>query len=257
MDFKKNTITLSFFALMLYGGLFLSLFYFFDATNFFETLFSKRVAFSVVLSLKAALFASVLAMILALPSGYALSRYSYPFKNIIDTILEFPIIVSPAALGAVVLIFFNTPLGEWIQNNTQNFIFTFYGIVLAQFITVYGIAVRFVKNGFDMIESEIEQTAHILGASETYTFFKISVPQAKKAILSAFILSFAKALGEFGATITVAGTMAYKTETLPVSIYMHLEVADIKTTVALIIILVFIGLASLFLARMLNNASFR
>ncbi len=257
MDFKKNTIALSFFALLIYGGLFISLFYFFDTKNFFHTLTSNRVVFSIILSLKAAFLASILALILALPSGYALSRYDYPFKSIIDTILEFPIIVSPAALGAVVLIFFNTPLGEWIENNTKSFIFTFYGIVLAQFITVYGIAVRFIKNGFDLIDSEVEQTAHILGASEVYTFFKISIPLAKKAILSSFILSFAKALGEFGATITVAGTMAYKTETLPVSIYMHLEVADIKTTVALIIILVLIGILSLFLARVLNNASFR
>ena len=251
MTFRRTTIFAALLILLLYGGLILSILYFFDGKILWESLSSSRTLFSIRLSLVAATIATVLALLIALPAGYALSRFHFRGRQVVDSFLEFPMIVSPAALGAVVLIFFNNPLGGWIQENIVTFIFSFAGIVLAQFITITGVTVRFVKSAFDEVPHELETTARTLGASPLHSFLTVSLPLARRGIVAATILSWAKALGEFGATITVAGTMAMRTETLPIAIYMHLETADIKGTVALILILVAIGLSALFATRWL------
>ncbi|WP_457603045.1 ABC transporter permease [Nitratifractor sp.] len=255
MSFRRTTIFSALFVLLLYGGLILSILYFFDGKTLWESLSSARTLFSIRLSLIAATFATLLALLIALPAGYALSRFHFRGRQIIDTFLEFPMIVSPAALGAVILIFFNNPLGDWIQEHFITFIFSFAGIVLAQFVTITGVTVRFVKSAFDEVPHELETTARTLGASPWHSFLTVSLPLARRGIIAATILSWAKALGEFGATITVAGTMAMRTETLPIAIYMHLETADIKGTVALILILVAIGLSALFATRWLLERS--
>lgn len=237
--------------LALYAGLILSLAWFLDGEILSRTLFSERSFFSVRLSLLAATVATALAMLLAIPAAYALSRYEFAGKQAAETVLEFPIIVSPAALGAIILIFFNNPLGEWIQQNLIYFVFTFAGIVLAQFVTVLGLAVRMLKAAFDEVPVELETVARTLGASPRYGFFTVTLPLARNGLIAALILTWAKALGEFGATLMVAGSMAMRTETLPIAIFLRLSSADIEGTVALILILVAIGLTALFVARRL------
>jgi molybdate transport system permease protein len=237
--------------LALYAGLIVSLAWFIDGDALSATLFSERTFFSVRLSLMAATVATVLALLLAIPAAYALSRYPFRGREAAETILEFPIIVSPAALGAIILIFFNNPLGEWIQENLVYFVFTFAGIVLAQFITILGLAVRMLKAAFDEVPVELETVARTLGASPRHGFFTVTLPLAKNGLIAALILTWAKALGEFGATLMVAGSMAMRTETLPIAIFMRLSSADIEGTVALILVLVTIGLTALGAARWL------
>ncbi len=251
MNFKRNTILAAFLILLLYGGLILSLGYFLDPQEFSRALHSPRTLFSIRLSLEAATLATLLALGLAIPAGYALSRYRFRGRELIDTLLEFPMIVSPAALGAMLLIFFNNPAGEWVQEHLVTFVFAFAGIVLAQFVTILGVSVRMVKSAFDEVPVELESTARTLGGDPLFVLRTVTLPLAKRGLVAATILSWAKALGEFGATITVAGTMALRTETLPIAIYLRLETADIPATVVLILILVTIGLAALFLARKL------
>ncbi len=124
---------------------------------------SKRVLFSIQLSLVAATVATGLALLIAVPAAYALSRYRFRGREAVDAILEFPIIVSPAALGAIILIFFSNPVGEWMQEHTVQFVFAFAGIVLAQFITVLGVAARFMKSAFDQVPPRYETVARTLG----------------------------------------------------------------------------------------------
>ncbi|MGQ9686969.1 MAG: molybdate ABC transporter permease subunit [Thiobacillaceae bacterium] len=237
--------------LALYAGLIVSLAWFIDGDTLSATLFSERTAFSVRLSLVAATVATTLALLLAIPAAYALSRYDFVGKQATETVLEFPIIVSPAALGAIILIFFNNPLGEWIQENVVYFVFGFAGIVLAQFVTVLGIAVRMLKAAFDEVPVELETVARTLGASPRHAFFTVTLPLARNGLVAALILTWAKAMGEFGATLMVAGSMAMRTETLPIAIFMRLSSADIEGTVALILVLVAIGLTALYVARRL------
>ncbi len=255
MTFRRLSIAFSFATFGLYAVLILSLFYFFRGETLRDTLLSERTLFSIRLSLGAATISTVFSMLIALPAAFALSRYDFPGKRAVDTMLELPMIVSPAALGAMLLIFFNNPLGLWIQDHGAQFVFTFYGIVLAQFVTICGVSTRLVKAAMDEIPARYEAVARTLGASPGKAFLTITLPLSRRGIIAASILSWAKALGEFGATITIAGSMAMKTETLPIAIFMRLSSAEIEGTVILILILVSIGLGILYVVRLLSRGT--
>lgn len=255
MTFKKISIACSFATFGIYAVLILSLFYFFQGDKLLDTLLSERTLFSIRLSVAAATISTVFSMLIALPAAFALSRYEFPGKRAVDTMLELPMIVSPAALGAMLLIFFNNPLGLWIQDHGAQFVFTFYGIVLAQFVTICGVSTRLIKAAMDEIPVRYEAVARTLGASPGKAFLTITLPLSRRGIIAASILSWAKALGEFGATITIAGSMAMKTETLPIAIFMRLSSAEIEGTVILILILVSIGLSILYVVRFLSRGA--
>lgn len=250
MSFKKLTITFTVFVFLVYVGLILSLFYFYQGSLFTKTLFSERTLFSLRLSLTTATIVTVVSVFFAIPSAYALSRYQFFGRQIIDTLLELPMIVSPVALGAMILIFFTTPAGQLIQNRGPQFVFTIYGILLAQFITTVGVAIRLIKAVLDEIPQKYEEIAWVLGTSPAKTFFTVVLPLSKKGIIASSVLTWAKALGEFGATITIAGSMAMKTETLPIAIFMRLSSADIEGTAVLVMILIGIGLVILYSVRL-------
>ncbi len=249
VTFKRIAISFSILIFFLYAGLVFSLFYFYEGPLFLEILLSKRTIFSLRLSLLMATSAMILSVLFALPAAYALSRYRFFGRQIIDTILELPMIVSPVALGALVLIFFNTPAGSFLQQKCIQVVFTVYGILLAQFITTVGIATRLIKAAMDEIPVRYEEAAKTLGASPLKAFITVTLPLSKQGIIASGILTWAKALGEFGATITVAGSMAMKTETLPVAIFMRLANADIEGTAVLVLILIGIGLGVLYGVR--------
>jgi len=251
MSLQRASITAALAVLTLYAALIVSLGWFLDGDTLRATLLSERTLFSINLSLLAATLATGLALLLAIPAAYALSRFDFWGREAVETVLEFPIIVSPAALGAILLIFFNNPLGEWLQNHLVTFVFAFAGIVLAQFVAVLGLAVRLLKAAFDEVPAELETVARTLGASPHRAFLTVTLPLARNGLIAALVLTWAKALGEFGATLMIAGSMAMRTETLPVAIFMRLSSADIEGTVALILVLVTIGLSALFSARRL------
>lgn len=251
MTFKRLSIFCAGSVFAIYACLVLSLFYFYKSSLFVETLLSERTLFSIRLSLFTGTVATLLSLLLAVPSAYALSRLEFYGKDIIDTILELPMIVSPAALGAMLLIFFSNPLGVWIQDHYAQFVFTSNGIILAQFISTLGIATRLIKAAMDEIPVRYEDVARSLGASPFRAFLTVTLPLCKRGVMAATVLTWAKAIGEFGATITIAGSMAMKTETLPIAIFMRLSTADIEGTVVLILILVFVGLTILYCVRLL------
>jgi molybdate transport system permease protein len=202
------------------------------------------------LSLLAATAATFFAVLIGLPSAYALSRFQFPGKQIIDTFLELPIIMSPIALGASFLIFFNTPLGEQVQQKGIFFIFEVPGIILAQFATVAGLATRLMKASLDEISPRFEAVARSLGSSPWQAFYRITLPLSFKGLLASIILSWAKAFGEFGATVTLAGAMPGKTETMPIAIYTAIASANIDKAVVLILLLVAFGLLTLYGVRL-------
>lgn len=255
MSFKRMSIISAFAVLLLYGALISSLFYFAKSSLFLETVVSKRILFSIRLSLYTATLASLISVALGIPAAYALSRYEFPGKRIVDTLLELPMVVSPAAFGAMLLIFFNTPLGSWLQERGIRFAFEVRGIVLAQVVTSVGIATRLIKAAMDEIPHRYEDVARSLGASSIMAFATITLPLSKRGVIASWALTWAKALGEFGATITLAGSMAMKTETLPIAIFMRLSTADIETTVVLIFILITVGLGILYGVRLLSRDS--
>jgi molybdate transport system permease protein len=239
--------------LIFYLLLIFSLFYFFDLPGFFKLIRLEKTLFSLKLSLITATIVTILSVSIAIPSGYVLSRFNIPLKRIIDAILELPLIVSPAALGAMILIFFNTPTGEILKNKGFDVTFTFAGIIVAQFSATAGIATRLLKSTFDEISKRYEEVAKTLGATPFKAFTTVTLPMAKRGIYASSILIWAKALGEFGATITVAGTMSMKTETLPIAIFMSLARANLEEAVVLILITLLLGVGCIIIFTNLFN----
>lgn len=253
MSFRSTMIGAAICIFVFYLGLILSLFYFVGGKGFWGALVNPYTLFSIRLSLIAATVATFFAVIIGLPSAYALSRFEFVGKRIVDTFLEIPLIVSPIALGACFLVFFNTPLGELIQTKGLFFVFEVPGVILAQFATVAGLATRLMKASLDEISPRYEAVARSLGSSPWQAFYRITLPLSFKGLLASVILSWAKAIGEFGATVTLAGAMPGKTETMPIAIFTALASANIDKAVVLILILVAFGLLTLYSVRWIGK----
>ncbi|OGP93114.1 MAG: ABC transporter permease [Deltaproteobacteria bacterium RBG_16_48_10] len=246
MNFRRTMIGAATGLFLFYLLLLLALFSQIQGKKGLEILIHPGTLFSIRLSLMAATGATFLAVLIGLPAGYALSRFEFRGKRVLDTFLEIPMIMSPVALGASLLLFFNTPVGELIQKRGVFFVFDVPGIILAQFSTIAGLATRLMKTSLDEISPRYEAVARSLGASPWRAFYQITLPLSLKGLIASVILCWAKAMGEFGATVTLAGAMPGKTETMPIAIFMSLASADIDKTIVLILILVLLGLGALY-----------
>ena len=149
----------------------------------------------------------------------------------------------------MVLIFFNTGPGRFIEENIASFVFEVRGIILAQFFIVFGYSIRFLKINFESLDRDYENIARTLGAGPFDVFIRVVLPLSYKGIISAFLLVWARAMGEFGATVTIAGATTMKTETLPVAIFLKFESADIYSALLFILVLITISLLVLFTVR--------
>ncbi len=212
----------------------------------------EEIAFAIRLSLVTATISSIIAMVVAVPAAYLLSRYTFFGKAFLDTLLDLPIVLSPIALGALLLIFFNSPLGKGINDWLGPFVFEVRGIILAQFLVVVGLAIRLLKATFDGIDVEYENLARTLGYDKLRVFLRVTLPMAGRGLAAAFLLVWGRAIGEFGATVTLAGATTMKTETIPVAIYLNFESADISSALVFITILIVLSLAILFFVRRAN-----
>ncbi len=188
-------------------------------------------------------------MVFAVPAAYAISKTNFRGKNIVDTILDLPIVISPIALGAALLVFFNTSLGRALEGNLMRFVFEVPGIVLAQFTIISALAVRLLKATFDSINPRYERVGRTLGYTKIKVFFKVTLPLARNGLIAASILTWARAVGEFGATVTVAGAMKMKTETLPIAIFLNLAQAEVERAIAVVFVLVAIAVIALVILR--------
>ncbi len=213
----------------------------------------KDVQSAILLSLFTASVAATIGLIVAIPTAYFLARYQTWAKNIIDSILDVPIILSPIALGTALLLFFRTQPGKWIETHLIQFVFEVPGIVLAQFFLAFALSVRVLKTSFESIDIRLEQVARFLGCSQWQAFSSVTLPMARGGLIAAFILSWARAVGDFGASVTLAGAVRGKTETIPVSIYLNLASVRIEKAVALMIMIVILAGVVLISIRMLTR----
>lgn len=251
MRLKQTTIAFAVLLTTFLIGLVFTLIFFTDFSGFWSLISDKRLLFSLRLSFISATLATFFALVIAIPAAYALSRYNFFGKRFVDTFTELPQVLSPVALGALLLIFFSTQLGQFLQKMGLNFVYTVAGIILAQFISVVGVAIRLLKASFEQIPARFEDVARSLGATPRQAFFSVTLPLAQKSIFAAALLCWAKAIGEFGATITLAGSMPFRTETLPIAIFNALSGSEIDKAVTLILVLAVTGLLVLFLVRLL------
>lgn len=221
-----------------------------------ESVKSRELLFSIRLTLVTASLSALLAVVFAVPASYAISRAEFPGKQVVDTLLDLPIVLSPIALGAALLIFFNSPLGAGIEKRMFRFVFEAPGVVLAQFVVVTALAVRMMKSTFDGISLRYETVARTLGCSRWQAFFKVTLPLARNGLIASAILAWARAAGEFGATVTLAGATPMKTETMPIAIYLSLSSAEVEKAVAVILVLIGISLVTLVFLRRVGGKGY-
>jgi molybdate transport system permease protein len=241
---------------LLFAGIIVSLIAYTNWDTLVSTLISPEILFAIRLSLITATISTTLAMLAAIPVAYAISHLQFPGKSIVDTILDLPIVISPIALGAALLVFFNTPAGVAIESKLIRFVFEVPGIILAQFMVITALAVRLLKSTFDSIDPRYEQVGRTLGCTKLKAFCTVTLPLAKNGLIAAAILTWARAIGEFGATMTLAGATKQKTETLPIAIFLNLATADVEKAVAVIFILIAISVVALFFLRRISSTRY-
>jgi molybdate transport system permease protein len=180
----------------------------------------------VKLSIEIAIVSGIIASILGLILGKVMANKKFRGKAFIETGFLLPLVLPPTVVGFLLIIIFgkNSPIGqliEWIFK--QPVIFTWWAAVIAATVVAFPLMYQSAVTGFEAIDQEIEDAARIDGANEFKLFMSISIPLARGAIMSGSILSFARALGEFGATLMFAGNIPGKTQTIPTAIYMALD----------------------------------
>lgn len=211
---------------------------------------SDEVAFAVALTLLTATTATLLALAVSIPAAYVLSRARFRGRDFVDALINIPIALPPVALGTALLIFFtNTPVGVFIDSSIVKFVFEVPGIILAQFVVVSVLAVRLMKPVFDGIDPRYEKIARTLGHGELDSFLRVTLPMAKNGIFGAAALAWTRAMGEFGATVTLAGATRFKTETLSIAMFLNLSVANLEKAMAVVVILLAITISVLLISR--------
>lgn len=180
------------------------------------------------LSIEVASIALVNIVIVGLCLSYALKRYSFRGKALIDSIVTLPLVLPPVVVGFVLLVIFSpgNAFGAWLEAHGLGVVFSKAGAVLASSIIGFPLFYQTVRAALGSVDATMEDVARTLGASELRIFFTISIPLAWKGILTGAILAFSRALGEFGATILIAGNIPGLTRTMPLAIYSLVEFGD-------------------------------
>lgn len=191
------------------------------------------------LSLKVAGWAIFINLILGISVGYLLARKRFYGRELLDTILTLPMVMPPTVLGYYLLVLLgrNGWIGQWLKDVFDiNLIFTWQGAVIASVVVTFPLIFKPARAAFESIDQQYEQTARVLGISELAIFFRITLPLAWRGILAGVLLAFARALGEFGATLMVAGSIPGKTQTLSVAIYEAVQAGQDAIANTLVII---------------------
>jgi molybdate transport system permease protein len=187
---------------------------------------------------------------LILPFGIALAwlfaRKEWPFKSVLETIVLLPLVMPPVSTGLILLKIFGrrSPLGQWLYERGVEIVFNWKGVLIAMAVMSFPLLVRSVRTSFAEVNVRLEQIAATLGASPLKIFFVVTVPLAYKGIVAGALLAFSRALGEFGATILLAGNIPGETQTLSLAIYNFVQLG--KDPEAFTLLGVTVALAFLF-----------
>lgn len=194
---------------------------------------------ALALSLKVAAWATALNLLLGIGTGYFLARTRFPGRELLDALLTLPMVMPPTVLGYYLLVLLGRrgTLGIWLQDNFGiNLIFTWQGAVIASTVVAFPLVFKPARAAFEAVDGQLEQAARVLGISELAIFFRVTLPLAWRGILAGVLLGFVRALGEFGATLMVAGSIPGKTQTLSVAVYEAVQAGqdDVANTLVLI-----------------------
>lgn len=194
---------------------------------------------ALALSLKVAGWATAINLVLGVAVGWLLARRLFPGRDLLDTLLTLPMVMPPTVLGYYLLVVIGRRgwLGSWLYDQFGiNLIFTWQGAVIAASIVSFPLVFKPARAAFEAVDGQLEQAARVLGVSEAALFFRVTLPLAWRGILAGLLLAFARALGEFGATLMVAGSIEGETRTLSIAVYEAVQAGQDDTANILVLI---------------------
>jgi len=218
-----------------------------------EVFINDRYRYAVLLSLISCSITTVLSVWVAVPTAYLMTRVNFPGKRLLDAILDIPIVLPPLVIGLALLMLFQTQLGRYIQDEYIRFTYAIPGVILAQFMVACAFAIRTMMAAFAEINPRQEQVAVTLGCSRAQAFWWVVLPEAQRGMIPAATIAWARSMGEFGPVLVFAGTTAKRTEVMPTSIFLELQVGNLGMAAAISIVMVVLAMAVLVLMRLAGH----
>ncbi len=182
-----------------------------------------------LLTLKVALWATFFAAILGAAAGLLLARVRFPGRDAVDALLLLPMVLPPTVLGYYLLVAFGrgSALGRWLEGSLGiELIFTWQGAVAAATVVAFPLVFKAARTAFEAVDRNLENAGRTLGYGEWTVFVRVSLPLAWRGIVAGAMLAFARAIGEFGATLMVAGNISGRTQTMSIAIYEAVHAGD-------------------------------
>jgi molybdate transport system permease protein len=209
-----------------------------------------------VLSLWVSVLATSIIAVLGTLFAYVLARKRFFGRTMLDAFTTLPMILPPTVTGyyLIILLGKNGVIGNYIYKLTGwSVMFTWQAAVIAATVVAIPIMIKSTKAAIESVDIEYEKAAFTLGKSEIETFFLITLPLAKKGLIAGLVLSFARALGEFGATIMIAGNIPGKTSTMPLAIYRAFQSGEDQLATTLVIILTVVSIAVIYITTRISR----
>jgi molybdate transport system permease protein len=202
---------------------------------------------------------AALSTLVILPPGIAvalaLARYRGPGRSVLETALSLPLVLPPTAVGILLLELLGRrrPLGAWLAAHGIEVVFTWKAVLLATAVMSFPLLVRQARTAFEEVDPRLPALARTLGCGRVGAFFRVTLPLARRGVLSGTVLAFSRALGEFGATVMIAGNIPGKTRTLALAIFHENQVGRDDRALALVGITVVLAFAALWTAERLHR----
>ncbi len=243
---RRFSLALTFFIFLATGTVLLGLVLYTPLPALAASLASPQIRFAIGLSLVTSTVSTAICVALAIPSAYALARYDFPLKKLVNLVLTLPLALPPLVAGIALLLFFGTTAwGKALEILGFAVVFTPIGIVVAEVFVNLPYMVRILKSAFSAVNPRYENVAKTLGCTETGAFLQVTLPLARPGLVAGTTITWAKSMGEFGAVLMLAGATTMRTETLPIALYLNISTGDLDLAVAASVILIIISLCAL------------
>jgi len=222
---------------------------------FFTALHDPDVISALWLSLITTSITLAVVILVGTPFAYFHCRYSYPGKVIVDTLIDLPLVLPPAVAGVALLVLYGRVgiLGRYFNMFGISIAFTTLAVVMAQIFVASPFYLRQAKSLFEQLDPAYEQTAQTLGASSLRTLALVTLPMTAGGLVSGAVMTFGRALGEFGATIMFAGNLPGVTQTMPLAVYVGMEGSNINVGLTISILLVIISFTIMIIVRLIQK----
>lgn len=228
-----------------------------DKKAIMTVLKSKFIHHALWMSIWTSMLTTFIALLFAVPMGYAMSRFRFPGQLLAEALVDLPIVFPPLVAGLTLLVFFTqTPAGRWIENDLGiPFVFQPKGIVLCQFVAAASFAIRSAKSAFDDVNQRYENVALTLGCTQWGSFYRVSLPLARNGIIAGGILTWARAFGLFGPLMIFVGSFRGRTEVLSTTIYLEQSVGNLEVSLAIALLLILVALIAVTAIRLVGGSA--